>query len=246
VTTIDILGVRFARLTLQQAEVLAEELYERKEPAWIAVENVHGVNIAWKHPSHRDVLNDADLVLNDGKGILLGARLLGERFPADLNGNVFTPMVLRLAAARGWPVYFLGAAPGVAERARSKLIQDLPGLEVVGTHHGFFGPEELPRVIDKIRTTGARVLVVGMGNPLQEKWLHDHVVDTGVALGVTAGAFLDFEAGEVPRAPAWMNRTGFEWLFRLIVEPRRMWRRYLLGNPAFVYRVIRQRLSRRR
>lgn len=125
-------------------------------------------------------------------------------------------------------------------------MQDLPGLEVVGTRHGFFGAEDRYRVIDKIRTTGARVLVVGMGNPLQEKWLHDHVVDTGVALGVTAGAFLDFEAGEVPRAPAWMNRIGFEWLFRLIVEPRRLWRRYLIGNPAFIYRVIRQRLSRRR
>lgn len=246
VQTIDILGVRFARPTPDEALRLAEELYERDEPAWIAVENVHAVNLARADPSHRDVLNRADLVLNDGKGLLLGARLLGQKFPADLNGNVFTPMVLELAAARGWPVYFLGAAPGVADRARAKLVDEIPGLRVVGTQDGFFRATDLQRVIDEIRDSGASLLVVGMGMPLQERWLHDHLESTGVSLGVTAGAFFDFEVGEVPRAPTWMNKLGLEWLFRLVVEPRRLWRRYLIGNPAFIYRVIRQRLSNRR
>lgn len=246
VETIDILGVGFARMTPDAALDLTETLYERAEAAWIAVENVHAVNLAWSDPSHRDVLNRADLVLNDGKGVLLAARLLGERFPADLNGNVFTPMVLRLAAERGWPVFFLGAAPGVADRARTTLMRELPGLKVVGTQDGYFAPTDLGRVIDEIHESGARLLVVGMGMPQQERWLHDHLESTGVSLGVTAGAFFDFEVGEVARAPAWMNKIGLEWLFRLIVEPRRLWRRYLVGNPIFIYRVIRQRFSHRR
>jgi exopolysaccharide biosynthesis WecB/TagA/CpsF family protein len=245
VTTIDILGIPFAPLSPDQALSKAEELLERDAPAWIAVENVHAVNLACADPDHKQVLNAADLVLNDGKGILLGARLLGERFPADLNGNVFNPLILRRAADRGWPVFFLGAAPGVAERAAEKLMREIPGLQVVGTQDGFFGPDGVPNAIEYIRASGARLLVVGMGMPLQEKWLHDHLAATGVPLGVTAGAFFDFQVGEVARAPGWMNRIGLEWVFRLIVEPRRLWRRYLIGNPLFLYRVIRQRFAGR-
>jgi exopolysaccharide biosynthesis WecB/TagA/CpsF family protein len=245
VPTADILGVRFARLTLDEAIDLAETLYERDEPAWIAVENAHALNLAFKDPSHRDVLNQADLVLNDGKGLLLAARILGGAFPEDLNGNVVNPRLLERASSRGWPVFFLGAAPGVAERAAARLTTEVPGLQVVGTHDGFFGPRDASRVIDSIKSAGARLLVVGMGMPMQEKWLHDHLESTGVALGITAGAFFDFEVGEVKRAPTWMNKIGLEWLFRLMVEPRRLWRRYLIGNPLFVYRIIRQWLSRR-
>jgi exopolysaccharide biosynthesis WecB/TagA/CpsF family protein len=240
---IEILGIRFARLSAAQAVDEAEALYERREPAWIAVENVHAVNLATADGSHREVLDRAGLVLNDGKGVMLGARILGDRFPDDLNGNAFTPLLLERAAQRGWPVFLLGAAPGVVERAARILREEHTGLQVVGTHHGFLGPDDHDAVVRAIRTAGTGLLLVGMGMPLQERWVDRHLAATGARLASTVGAFFDFRTGEVPRAPAWLNRIGLEWAYRLVMEPRRLWRRYLLGNPLFMYRVGRQRLS---
>lgn len=242
---IDILGLRYARLSASEALAEAERLYEAETPAWIAVENVHGVNLATDDPSHRERLNRADLLLNDGKGVLLGARLLGTRFLEDLNGNHFSPLLLGLAADRGWPVFFLGAAPGVAQRAADKLMAEVPGLKVTGVRDGFFKPEDHEAIFQAIRDSGGGLLFVGMGNPIQEKWLDENMGRCGARLGVTVGAFFDFQAGEVTRAPAWMNRLGLEWVHRLFKEPKRMWRRYLVGNPRFLFNILKARLARR-
>lgn len=244
--TIEILGVPFARLDAEAAVDAAESLYERDDPAWIAVENAHALNLASADPDHRRILRRADMVLNDGKGTLLAARLLGTRLPVDLNGNFFTPLLLQRAAERGWPVFFLGAAPGVAARAATKLTSEDPRLRIVGTHDGFIAPGEDETVAKEIRAAGAELLLVGMGMPRQEQWLDRYVDATGVRLASTVGAFFDFQVGVVPRAPAWMNRLGLEWIYRLYKEPRRLWRRYVIGNPLFVGRVLRQRLGRRR
>ncbi len=233
----------FACLDPEKAVIEAERLYERAEPAWIAVENVHALNIASSDLDHKETLLRADLVLNDGKGVLLGARILGRRFPADLHGNVFSPLILEHAAKRGWPVFLLGAAPRVAARAAERLLERNDRLHIVGTHDGYFSAEEEEAVVKEIRSAGTGLLMVGMGMPMQERWLDDNLDRTGARLGVTVGAFLDFQASVIPRAPDWMNRSGLEWVFRLAKEPWRLWRRYLLGNPLFVARVVRQRIT---
>jgi exopolysaccharide biosynthesis WecB/TagA/CpsF family protein len=245
VPQIDVLGVRFACLSPEAAISEAELLYDRPESGWIAVENVHAVNIAFSDRAHQEVLNRADLVLNDGKGLLLGARLLGRSFPADLNGNFFTPLLLARAAELNWPVYFLGAGPGIAQRAAEVQRREHPGLQIVGVHDGYF-PGRGEEVVEGIRAAGTGLLLVGLGMPIQEQWLDANLERTGARLGVTVGAFYDFQAGVVPRAPAWMNSAGLEWVYRLYREPRRLWRRYLLGNPQFVFRVLEQRLARAR
>ena len=244
--TIDVLGVPFAQMTPEQAVDEAERLYEGPDSAWIAVENAHAVNLATSDPSHKEVLRRADLVLNDGKGMLLAGRLLGQPFPADLHGNYFTPMLLERAAAKGWATFLLGAAPGVVDRAADLLSLKYPGLKVVGTRHGFIKADENNEVTAQIRDVGTQLLLVGMGMPRQEQWLDRHLEATGARLASTVGAFYDFEVGELPRAPEWMNRLALEWLFRLGTEPRRLWRRYLIGNPLFVSRVLRQRFGRAR
>jgi exopolysaccharide biosynthesis WecB/TagA/CpsF family protein len=245
IETIELLGVPFARLTPEQAVDAAEELFRRQQPAWIAVENVHAVNLALSDRSHLGVLRSADLVLNDGKGVMLGARLLGRSFPADLNGNFFTPLLLDRAAGRGWRTFLLGAAPGVVERAADRLRARHPGLVIAGTRDGFIAPDEHDRVCAGIRASRAELLLIGIGMPRQERWAHEHLRDTGVRLASTVGAFFDFQTGTVPRAPAWLNSVGLEWVHRLALEPRRLWRRYLLGNPIFVLRVLAQRLGGR-
>lgn len=241
--TIDILGVPFVALSADEALDHARRLYERHAPAFIAHANVHTVNLASVDPSYRAVLRRADLVLNDGKGVMLGARILGRRFPADLNGNFFSPLLLRLAAQRGWPVYLFGAKPGVADRAAARLLGEIAGLQIVGVRDGFVATEQEGGVIDAIRSSRTGLLLVGLGNPRQERWLDQNLAATGARLGVGVGAFFDFQAGEVERAPAWMNRAGLEWVHRLYKEPKRMWRRYLLGNPQFLARVLAHRLK---
>lgn len=238
---ITLLGVRYASLTPEAALAEAERLYESEKPGSIVVTNAHGLNVAYSDPRYREVLNRADLVLNDGKGVMLAALLKGRRFPADLNGNDFGALLLQHCAARSWPVYFLGARPGVAQRAAERARERYPGLRIVGSRDGYFSAEEENDVIQSVRDAGAGVLLVALGNPRQERWMDVNLRRTGARLGMGVGAFFDFMAGEVERAPGWINRMGLEWLFRLVKEPRRLWRRYLLGNPLFLWRVLRER-----
>lgn len=243
-STIEILNIPFARLSAIDALARIEQLYERDEPAFVAHANVHTVNLARGDDGYRRILRSADIVLNDGKGVMLGARLLGSNFPEDLNGNAMTPLVVERAAMRGWPTFLLGAQPGVAESLAEVLRARHPELQIVGAHHGHFGPTGEDAVVAQIRSAGTGLLLVGMGNPHQERFLARRLRETGARVGIGVGAYFDFVTGNMPRAPRWMNESGLEWLFRLVQEPERMWRRYLLGNPAFVARVLRQRFAR--
>ncbi|MDQ3958623.1 MAG: WecB/TagA/CpsF family glycosyltransferase [Actinomycetota bacterium] len=242
--TVEVLGVPVARMTAAGARKEIVRLYERDAPALVAYVNAHTLNLASSDSGYREVLRSADMVLNDGAGLALAGRLYGRPFPENLNGSDFNPLILEEAAAHGWPVFFLGARPGVAGRAAERLSERIQGLEICGTRDGYFPPEESSAVAAEIAAAGAGVLMVAMGNPLQETWLNRYLEATGARLGAGVGAFFDFAAGAVPRAPAWMNRVGIEWAYRLAQEPRRMWRRYVLGNPLFLARVVRERLSR--
>jgi exopolysaccharide biosynthesis WecB/TagA/CpsF family protein len=152
---------------------------------------------------------------------------------------------LALAAERGWSAFLLGARPGVAREAGERLAARISGLRLAGARDGYFAEEETPRVLAEIRASGAEVLMVAFGNPRQEAWLDRHLAASGVRLGVGVGGFFDFAAGRVPRAPIWMQQAGLEWTFRLLHEPRRLWRRYVLGNPEFLARVLHAEVRRR-
>lgn len=238
---ITLFGVRYTCLTPEAALAEAERLYSNENPATIAVTNAHGLNLAWSGPAYRETLGRTSLVLNDGKGVMLAALLKGRRFPADLNGNRIGSLLLGRAAERGWPVYFLGGRPGVAERAADRARALHPQLRIVGARDGYFAAGEERQVISEIEAAEAGLLFVALGNPRQEEWLDANIARTGARLGMGVGAFFDFLAGEVARAPGWVNRIGLEWAFRLAREPRRLWRRYLLGNPLFLWRVLVER-----
>lgn len=242
---VQILGVPIARLETEPALDEVERLYEEAEPQLVAYANAHTLNLAHTDPAYRALLTRAGVVLGDGAGVMIAARLARARLPVNLNGSDFNPEILRRAAARGWPVYFLGGVPGVAEAAAARWRSEIPSLEVAGARDGYFPRTDDGRVAASIKEAGAGVVMVAMGNPLQEWWIDTNLRATGARIGVGVGAFFDFSAGRVPRAPAWMNKAGIEWLYRLYQEPARMWRRYLLGNPLFLARVARERLSGR-
>jgi exopolysaccharide biosynthesis WecB/TagA/CpsF family protein len=234
-----VLGVEVDRLTRQQAIAkIAGWTYDG--PRMLAYVNAHTLNLAVRDTILRRALTRSDLVLNDGLGLSLAARMRGQRFPENLNGSDFTVDLLKLAAARGWSTFLLGGRPGVAEAAARMLTSEIDGLQIAGTCHGFTNKTE-DSLAQVVRLSGAHVLIVAFGSPLQECWLDRNLDATCACLGVGVGAFLDFTAEAVPRAPRWMNVLGVEWCFRLLQEPRRLWRRYLIGNPLFLTRAWQDR-----
>jgi exopolysaccharide biosynthesis WecB/TagA/CpsF family protein len=237
VPALSILGVPVALLTVAAALAEVESLLANPGPAMLAYVNAHSLNLATRDAQYRAVLGQADLVLNDGAGLALAAKMHGTRFPANLNGTDLNPLILTRAAAADFPVFLLGGRPGVARAAADNLAARVPGLHIAGHAHGYLEDASESALLSEIRASGAQVLMVGMGNPRQELWLAEHLPATGVRLGVGVGAFLDFAAGVVPRAPQWMRAAGIEWLYRLMREPGRLWRRYVMGNPAFLIRA---------
>ena len=208
--------------------------------------NAHCLNLCYEDPALRGFLNGADVVFCDGAGVMLAARLLGRRIPERITYADWAWRLAAFAEAEGFSLYLLGARPGVAEEAARRLRARHPGLEIVGVHHGFFdraaGSLENEAVLAEINAARPDILVVGLGMPIQEYWLMENQngLDAGVLL--TGGAVFDYVSGGLRRGPRLLTDNGFEWLARLLVEPRRLWRRYLLGNPLFLLRVLRQRL----
>jgi exopolysaccharide biosynthesis WecB/TagA/CpsF family protein len=210
------------------------------QPRHLCYVNAHSLNLAYRDESYRDALARARLVLNDGIGIELAARMRGRGFPENLNGSDFTLRLLAFAAENEWRVYLYGGQPGVAATARDRLCDAIDGLQIVGVRDGY-DQRTAEEVVEDIRAASADVVIVALGQPQQELWLDRYLADTGCHLGVGVGAFLDFVSGQVVRAPQWMNRLGIEWLFRLVQEPGRLWRRYVVGNPLFLWRAWRLR-----
>jgi exopolysaccharide biosynthesis WecB/TagA/CpsF family protein len=241
---IEVLGVPMPPLTASQALDVIKRLGRRSRPSFIAYANANTLNVAYENPSLREWLCGADVVFNDGCGVAIAAWLQRRQFPENLNGTDFNLRILELGASAGWSVFFLGSRPGISVRAAVTLRSRIPGLEIAGTYHGYFTSRD--HVAERIRSSGAKLLMVGMGTPLQEMWLAENLPATGASIGVAVGGFFDFMSGDVPRAPWWMRRCCVEWVYRLAREPRRMWRRYVVGNPLFLSRVVAQLLLSRR
>ncbi len=197
------------------------------------------VMIAQDDPAFMRTLREADLCVPDGVGLLLAARLLGRRLPERVTGSDGVPLIARRAAERGWRLFLLGAAPGVAERAAARLVADNPGLLVAGTYAGSPDPAEEDAILTRVNSSGADILFVAYGAPQQDLWIARNRDRLSVAVAMGVGGTFDFIAGVVPRAPRWMQRLGLEWLYRLYRQPWR-WRR-MLRLPRFVWAVLTRR-----
>lgn len=177
------------------------------------------------------------LVLADGIGVDLGSWMLyGKAFPANLNGTDFFP-TLFAGAERPMHVALLGGRPGVVDRAVANLTQRYPAHRFSVVSHGYFTAEDEPRLLDGLKTERPDLLLVAMGNPLQERLIADKLGPQHCSVAAGVGALFDFFADEVPCAPELVRQIRLEWMYRLWLEPRRLWRRYVLGNPAFLMRM---------
>lgn len=191
----------------------------------------------WQSPQLRLDLNNADRVFADGVGVRLAAKRAGVVLKANVNGTDLFPQVARQMAEQGKSIFLLGGKPGVASDAAAKILQAYPGIRIAGTHHGYFSDVDNLSIIDSINESGADLLLVALGSPLQERWLvaHRDLLDVSCALGV--GGLFDFLSQRIPRAPMWIRKLELEWVYRLIQEPKAKGRRYILGNAQFLYRT---------
>ncbi len=211
--------------------------------------NVHGLNLCYRDPGLRSFFNVASLVFCDGSGVMLAARILGERIPERITYADWTWQLAAFAEREGLSLFFLGARPGVAEIAAVRLEERHPDLKIAGVHHGYFdwtveAPEN-EAVVAEINAARPDLLLVGLGMPLQERWLMQNWDRLDARVALTGGAVFDYVSGELKRGPRVLTDNGFEWLARLLIEPGRLWRRYVVGNPIFLARVLVQRLTKK-
>lgn len=234
----DIMGVEVVAATSDDVIACLEQALDAGPAVQVAFLNAHASNLAADDPAFARVLRGC-MVLNDGIGVDLASRRLhAERFPENLNGTDFVPKLLvELTAPRR--IYLVGAEAGVAERAAATIGRLAPHHRVVGVQDGFFDRADEADVVASIAAARPEVVLVAMGNPKQELFVARHAAAMGAPVVLGVGALLDFLSGRVSRAPAWMQRWRLEWLYRLALEPGRMWRRYLVGNARFLLRLAR-------
>jgi N-acetylglucosaminyldiphosphoundecaprenol N-acetyl-beta-D-mannosaminyltransferase len=242
-----VLGVEIDNVTRKQAVELLEGCVRRREgrarSAFFV--NAHTLNLAAADPAYRQVLNGGDFVFADGTGIDWAAYLQGVRVLENMVGTDFVPLLFRETAGRGYSYFLLGADAKTVAIAADYARRNFPGWRQAGCHQGYLADERVNgAAIAQINAARPDALLVGMGNPLQEQWIGQHLpeLNVGVCLGI--GGLFDYWAGNVSRAPQWLRRLGHEWLWRLFQQPTLKARRYLLGNPLFLARVLRERYGR--
>lgn len=202
----------------------------------VAFLNAHCANVAAQDDHYAAALERSELVLADGIGVAMAANMRGTRIRENLNGTDFVPKLLTFAAKRGQSVFLLGGKPGTAERAAAALCRQIPGIRIAGTRDGYYGAEDQAAIMD-INASGADILLVAMGVPLQELWIDRNFGSLNARICMSVGGLFDFLAENVSRAPEWVRRAKSEWVWRLLMEPRRMARRYLIGNISFLTRA---------
>ena len=234
-----ILGVRVDDVTYDEALQCVERMLASAGIHQIATVNVEFIMEAQRNPDFGRVLATASLCVPDGIGVLWASRRQGTPLRARVAGVDLVEMLAARAALRGWRVFFLGAAPGVAERAATILEERYPGLVIAGCYAGSPSIAEENAIAERVRTTQPDVLFVAYGAPRQDLWIARNQAQIGVPVALGVGGSFDFICGHAKRAPAWVQRLGLEWLHRLLREPWR-WRRQLV-LPLFALRVLMNR-----
>jgi len=232
---VSILGVRVHRMGMEEVLRCIERWIAERVPRMVITADANALVLAQQDVEFRVLLQTADLITPDGAGLLWAARRLKQPFPERVPGVELVAQLVRMSHERGYRLYFVGAAPGVAQRAAHALQQSFPNAQIVGVDHGYFHPDEEPAILKRIAAACPDVLLVGMGMPRQEKWIARHKERLGVPVSVGVGGSFDVYGGVVRRAPRWMQRYGLEWLWRLLHDPRKIAK--VRNLPRFVWLV---------
>lgn len=217
-------------LTMQEAVNEAEKLIEKPGCSYIVTPNLDHIVMLETDKEFAEIYSNADLILADGKPLIWISKLLKKPIKEKISGSDFFPRMCNMCAEKGYSIFILGAAEGVADKAAENLSNKFKGLKIAGTYSPPFGFEKNEKELEKIyrivKGTSPDVLAVSLGSPKGEKFLYRRLAEYGVSLGISIGATIDFEAGNVKRAPKWMSENGLEWLFRITQDPKRLIKRY--------------------
>lgn len=236
-----ILGVPIASLTLKEIKNVALSLIEAKGKKSFFYVNAHCLNIAQKDKEYKNILKNATFVYSGGIGPIIASKILGKPLSQRTPTPDFIEKIFCLAQEKNWSLYFLGSKENILKKMAEKLKFNHPNLNIAGFHHGYFSKEEEKELIKEINEKKPVILLVGMGSPKQEKWIAQNLTRVNAKVFWAVGALFDILSGEIPRAPLLMRNLGLEWLYRFLKEPRRLWKRYLLGNVSFLKYVLTQR-----
>ena len=234
-----ILDVNVDSVKMIEAIDIVEKLMDAKKPSFIATANAEMIMMADQDEELKSILNHADLVVPDGAGTVWAARHLGVSMPERVAGYDLTQHLLARAPQTKKRVFFFGSAPGVADKAKIKAESEYPGIQIVGVRDGYFKKEQEQDIIDQIKNARPDLLLAALGVPKQEKWLYAHLQELNVPVSIGVGGTLDVMAGVMKRAPLWMQKAKLEWLFRGLLQPKRIGR--LIALPRFVIKVYAQK-----
>jgi N-acetylglucosaminyldiphosphoundecaprenol N-acetyl-beta-D-mannosaminyltransferase len=241
---ISLFGIAIDNVTLDQAVETIVQRLDCDEATQVSFVNADCVNIACRNRAYLEALQQSDLVFADGIGVRVAGEILGQPVRDNVNGTDLFPLLAAALENTGKRVFLLGGHPGVAEGVAGLLAKNYPGVEVAGFRHGYFTADEEAEVIEEIRRSGADLVLVAFGAPRQELWVRRNLAKLGAKVVIGVGGLLDFFSGRIPRAPRWIRKLGMEWCYRLCQEPKRLWRRYLVGNVVFLARLALLRFAK--
>lgn len=239
---ITLLGLRIDKVNMDGALEAIEGFIESGAPHIVVTADASAIVIAQKDEELKRIINEADLVTPDSTGIMLAAKWHNDPLPEKVSGVDLAVEIAEIAAGKGYSMFLLGAAPGVADDAAENLKQRFPGLKIAGVHDGFFTDDE--PIVRQVSESGADILLVAMGIPKQEKWIVKHLDQLGVRVAMGVGGTFDVLSGRVNRAPEWMRRHGLEWLHRLASNPKKISKVATL--PKFLVMVMADRFFGRK
>jgi N-acetylglucosaminyldiphosphoundecaprenol N-acetyl-beta-D-mannosaminyltransferase len=235
IAAVNVLGVGVSAVNPASATAEIRRWLDERESHYICVSGVHGVMECQRDPSLKSIHNRAGLVLPDGMPLAWWVRSAGHREADRVCGPEFMPYLLQ--DLRGRRHFFYGASSETLDKLIAWVRRNYPDAIIAGWHSPPFRhltPEEDTAIVEEINASQAEIVWVGLSTPKQERWMAAHVQRLNAAALIGVGAAFDMHAGNVKRAPTFLRRTGFEWTYRLVLEPKRLWRRYLANNPAFV------------
>ncbi len=236
--TIEILGIRIDNMSMAEALDWIRQKLRGEDQAMVCMTNAHCANMSCRDAKYHQTLLASGLNLADGVGLRIAGKLKGTPIRQNVNGTDLFPRLCAMLEGTGEKLYLLGGRPKVAQCVAEWIGKHYPDTAIAGYRDGYFEPGEEASVAEAIRRSGASVLLVAMGVPHQELWIRRNLEKTGVRVAVGVGGLFDFYSGRIPRAPAWMREVGLEWSYRLLQEPGRMWKRYLIGNWTFLARHL--------
>jgi len=242
---IEFLGLCFDNLTLVEALGRIEQFIRERSPRKIFTPNVALLVWSRKDPFLRSVYRSCDIVTVDGMAIYYALHLVGTPVKESLSASLMFFPLLRLAQEKGYGVYLLGARDGILQAAVRNLEQQFPGIRIVGAHHGYFDMDSAAGVVADIRKAAPDILLLGMSTPMKERFAERYLAAMNVPVTLGVGGMFDIAAGLASFAPPLIRRLCLEWLYRLLQEPRRMWKRYLTTNFVFLW-LVQKELVRRR